>query len=140
MQLSVHYVCVLISWFLFFLMIRRPPRSTLTDTLFPYTTLFRSRQGWRRDGEDAARRRCRTARGQQRHRAYPGSAHPVSALSVRRDRRTAVSAAMNAQPLPAAVIAHLHGALPRERVLLDPADCIVYGYDNSKREIGRAHV
>src|SRR3546814_13739654 len=26
----------------FFLMIRRPPRSTLTDTLFPDTTLFRS--------------------------------------------------------------------------------------------------
>src|SRR3546814_18868935 len=31
-------------WFLLFvfLMIRRPPRSTRTDTLFPYTTLFRS--------------------------------------------------------------------------------------------------
>src|SRR3546814_1624340 len=28
---------------LFFLMIRRPPRSTRTDTPFPYTTLFRSR-------------------------------------------------------------------------------------------------
>src|SRR3546814_5419968 len=26
----------------FFLIIRRPPRSTRTDTLFPYTTLFRS--------------------------------------------------------------------------------------------------
>src|SRR3546814_2231205 len=29
----------------FFLMIRRPPRSTRTDTLFPYTTLFRSGPG-----------------------------------------------------------------------------------------------
>src|SRR3546814_4978314 len=29
----------------FFLMIRRPPRSTRTDTLFPYTTLFRSAVG-----------------------------------------------------------------------------------------------
>src|SRR3546814_16603008 len=29
----------------FFVMIRRPPRSTRTDTLFPYTTLFRS-QRW----------------------------------------------------------------------------------------------
>src|SRR3546814_20792183 len=29
----------------FFLMIRRPPRATRTDTLFPYTTLFRSRLG-----------------------------------------------------------------------------------------------
>src|SRR3546814_2622396 len=28
--------------FFFFLMLRRPPRSTRTDTLFPYTTLFRS--------------------------------------------------------------------------------------------------
>src|SRR3546814_17735969 len=61
----------------FFLMIRRPPRSTRTDTLFPYTTLFRSaragaqapscdaRQGGRRQlrlrlrarsGEDEAER------------------------------------------------------------------------------------
>src|SRR3546814_13527911 len=31
-----------ISMYFFFLMIRRPPRSTRTDTLFPYTTLFRS--------------------------------------------------------------------------------------------------
>src|SRR3546814_13638900 len=33
-----------IAFFLLFLMIRRPPRSTRTDTLFPYTTLFRSRK------------------------------------------------------------------------------------------------
>src|SRR3546814_8061051 len=33
----MYVVCVI-----FFLMIRRPPRSTRTDTLFPYTTLFRS--------------------------------------------------------------------------------------------------
>src|SRR3546814_5561830 len=33
---------IFICTFLFFLMIRRPPRSTRTDTLFPYTTLFRS--------------------------------------------------------------------------------------------------
>src|SRR3546814_4547014 len=32
----------------FFLMIRRPPRSTRTDTLFPYTTLFRSGLAQRR--------------------------------------------------------------------------------------------
>src|SRR3546814_8978139 len=32
---------------MFFLMIRRPPRSTRTDTLFPYTTLFRSLVGRR---------------------------------------------------------------------------------------------
>src|SRR3546814_13731778 len=33
----------------FFLMVRRPPRSTRTDTRFPYTTLFRSRGRRRRD-------------------------------------------------------------------------------------------
>src|SRR3546814_10059961 len=35
---------------IFFLMIRRPPRSTRTDTLFPYTTLFRSPSVQRRAG------------------------------------------------------------------------------------------
>src|SRR3546814_20637727 len=33
----------------FFLMIRRPPRSTRTDTLFPYTTFFRSLRNFRRN-------------------------------------------------------------------------------------------
>src|SRR3546814_9128609 len=37
------FVFWLVIIFVFFLMIRRPPRSTRTDTLFPYTTLFRSR-------------------------------------------------------------------------------------------------
>src|SRR3546814_1323107 len=34
-------------------MIRRPPRSTRTDTLFPYTTLFRSRVQGRRTNESS---------------------------------------------------------------------------------------
>src|SRR3546814_1505174 len=55
---------------MFCLMIRRPPRSTRTDTLFPYTTLFRSRPaqyalcrqpgGQLHDG--TALRRCRAGR------------------------------------------------------------------------------
>src|SRR3546814_8391208 len=40
----------------FFLMIRRPPRSTRTDTLFPYTTLFRSPPGRRRPRKSRRRR------------------------------------------------------------------------------------
>src|SRR3546814_248648 len=36
----MYWLCVM-----FFLMIRRPPRSTRTDTLLPYTTLFRSELG-----------------------------------------------------------------------------------------------
>src|SRR3546814_13747975 len=50
----------------FFLMIRRPPRSTRTDTLFPYTTLFRSagiraRAAGRGDAVASRRYRCRAA-------------------------------------------------------------------------------
>src|SRR3546814_14504878 len=47
----------------FFLMIRRPPRSTRTDTLFPYTTLFRSRlDEWlQRTARKRRRHRCRWA-------------------------------------------------------------------------------
>src|SRR3546814_14484872 len=45
-------LCMTCDSFLFFLMIRRPPRSTRTDTLFPYPTLFRS-------GEWLAERRAR---------------------------------------------------------------------------------
>src|SRR3546814_6978941 len=41
----VYYPSLYMSFFFFFLMIRRPPRSTRTDTLFPYTTLFRSYSG-----------------------------------------------------------------------------------------------
>src|SRR5438105_8079725 len=43
---------LLLLFFFFFLMIRRPPRSTL----FPYTTLFRSRLGFGRRGEALAER------------------------------------------------------------------------------------
>src|SRR3546814_1392962 len=49
--MSDSFLCIFLYYDLFlvivvfFLMIRRPPRSTRTDTLFPYTTLFRSRYG-----------------------------------------------------------------------------------------------
>src|SRR3546814_21015987 len=52
MYIVVHLMLCSFVFVFFFLMIRRPPRSTRTDTLFPYTTLFRSRpkrrQGARR--------------------------------------------------------------------------------------------
>src|SRR3546814_15481992 len=40
--MSSSYVFMFCLCCFFFLMIRRPPRSTRTDTLLPYTTLFRS--------------------------------------------------------------------------------------------------
>src|SRR3546814_7113377 len=51
----------------FFLMIRRPPRSTRTDTLLPYTTLFRSGGGSRR--HRGASRRDRAVRHRRVFRA-----------------------------------------------------------------------
>src|SRR3546814_3027952 len=51
----------------FFLMIRRPPRSKRTDTLFPYTPLFRS--AWRRAFHRRRRSRCRRAPGPATGRA-----------------------------------------------------------------------
>src|SRR3546814_5089767 len=53
-------------------MIRRPPRSTRTDTLFPYTTLFRSRPSpppSPRSASGSARRRALTS---DRHRRTAG--------------------------------------------------------------------
>src|SRR3546814_2851939 len=47
---------ICLSCFFFFLMIRQPPRSTRTDTPFPYTTLFRS-DATRRPGRHASLRR-----------------------------------------------------------------------------------
>src|SRR3546814_5750855 len=62
------------SLFFFFLMIRRPPRSTRTDTLLPYTTLFRSRRdaaqgaGAGRDpGVSARRDPCLGAAARREH-------------------------------------------------------------------------
>src|SRR3546814_9530193 len=52
------------SYLLFFLMIRRPPRSTRTDTLFPYTTLCRSA----RSSPTSSLSRSRTPRA---HGAWP---------------------------------------------------------------------
>src|SRR3546814_12427471 len=45
----VIFSCCFLLFLFVFLMIRRPPRSTRTDTLFPYTTLFRSQQFGRLD-------------------------------------------------------------------------------------------
>src|SRR3546814_10506674 len=47
---------VLVLFGFFFLMRRRPPRSTRTDTRFPYTTLFRASE--EREGEFSRAERC----------------------------------------------------------------------------------
>src|SRR3546814_9736696 len=55
----------------FFLMIRLPPRSTRTDTLFPYTTLFRSRDFRVSGAVWAAVQPCHIAHDARRHRRLP---------------------------------------------------------------------
>src|SRR3546814_17943313 len=76
----------------FFLMIRRPPRSTRTDTLFPYTTLFRSRFSGLGLCAGGAQRRCARILSSRRSPAYNhaggarfgGGRH--TAVSAHRDR------------------------------------------------------
>src|SRR3546814_5196144 len=80
-------------------MIRRPPRSTRTDTLFPYTTLFRSKRAavpavLPGDGlgrHHAARRRGSTAGSGQEHFGSVRFQHqrrPALAVPSRKDGRS----------------------------------------------------
>src|SRR3546814_8123031 len=66
------------SFHVFFLMIRRPPRSTRTDTLLPYTTLFRS-PPWGGTGTPARR-------PQRHHRAMERIRQPRDHRSTRHRR------------------------------------------------------
>src|SRR3546814_5985262 len=83
------FVVLLLLYFCFFLMIRRPPRSTRTDTLFPYTTLFRSD------------RRCpfglrggrRLARQRDRPRARRGAGNDLPGLRRADDRNREIGRA-----------------------------------------------
>src|SRR3546814_15832005 len=130
----LYYLC-----FFFFLMIRRPPRSTRTDTLFPYTTLFRSDD----DGGDRAAERDRD---RPRHR--PGRA------DLEREARHAPA---HAEPREQCREIHRrrrprHGlGAPERRRQLDPDGIGRWHRDSGGRsaegrpalrpgEIGRAHV
>src|SRR3546814_6917218 len=93
----------------FFLMIRRPPRSTRTDTLFPYTTLFRSHRSLLADGAICRRRGrgagiapaalppCRRSRrlGRQFPRADPAQRRLPGDRGRRSVRRSARSPALS---------------------------------------------
>src|SRR3546814_20578498 len=82
------------EYFLFFLKLRRPPRSTRTDILFPYTTLFRSHN--RDEGDDRGlpdRSTTPDSRG-NRYRAGIGAGRRPAALRPGIRRRI--------NPLPAA--------------------------------------
>src|SRR3546814_16361651 len=101
-------------------MIRRPPRSTRTDTLFPYTTLFRSQRNGTSDADTlllAPGQLMRVAPGETA-RQTDQIHQPFDALAERR----AVQAALHHKRL---------------------GNCIenrVSAVEGRMREIGRAHV
>src|SRR3546814_17137866 len=67
-------LCTFLVCCFFFLMIRRPPRSTRTDTLFPYTTLFRSAE---------RNRHARTDRPlPARHQSPVGAGQPAAGRRI----------------------------------------------------------
>src|SRR3546814_14973717 len=77
-------------YFFFFLMLRRPPRATRTDTLFPYTTLFRSPR---------AHRSTRPP-GRRRRRARPAARHHRRLQAGRRGRSTRAERSDRPRPRP----------------------------------------
>src|SRR3546814_2188871 len=85
--LTILTVCHAFRFVLFFfLMIRRPPRSTRTDTLFPYTTLFRSARAARRlhvvrTADDRLRMQMKTVRATFGHDVDPAIAHLQTAAA-----------------------------------------------------------
>src|SRR3546814_13990996 len=97
-------------------MIRRPPRSTRTDTLFPYTTLFRS---WE-TGCNTARDDVDAAHAQSLHTVQGGDGEGA-ALGQRRSIRA--------------------GAVAEVFLLkVQLAAFSVQAFDDHRVEIGRAHV
>src|SRR3546814_18252196 len=71
-------------------MIRRPPRSTRTDTLFHYTTLFRSP---RHAGKDVRQDRCRRTRDELQPVGFAGMRCIVVGLGVQGHKRRRVAGA-----------------------------------------------
>src|SRR3546814_9864405 len=119
------------SFFFFFLMIRRPPRSTRTDTLFPYTTLFRSPHA-------GVRRRAQTAAA--------ALAEPVDNFSHQQPGGLAMAGDVRAcrvgQRLCRALAAFLCAAAGPGSDPAPAARCRCGGHARvgDKPEIGRAHV
>src|SRR3546814_3694813 len=117
-----------------FLRIRRPPRSTRTDTLFPYTTLFRSACDYR--SEPAS-----LHRGQGSLRAQRIRLHQL--VEADRDPNAVVDAVEIAREQ------HMLGRLAEDAVdpLPDGIRSLAAGHRQHKRigseqhmKIGRAHV
>src|SRR6266576_3042743 len=137
--------------FFFFLMIRRPPRSTL----FPYTTLFRPQRGARRRARACpARMASRGAALLERRRLARGRVDPAAARAARRGARRALELADiwklvqapvdedNAQLL-GTLAAALAGDKPQQTVLgwiLDPKRLDAAGLEEAEQAAREASI
>src|SRR3546814_10774313 len=133
-----------------FVMIRRQPRSTRTDTLFPYTTLFRSRSAARSPPADraAAQAACSAAAGIQAA-AAPASFAPRWSSQGRKRLVTAVTAGgapLRSDGPPAGIAAGGRQAIASSRrggpglPAVLPAAGDETQHTSGHGKIGRAHV
>src|SRR3546814_2191940 len=107
-------------------MIRRPPRSTRTDTLFPYTTLFRSLRG--------------AAGGGPAEPVVARAPHQRAIAAPLRPRFAGVGTGELGQRAGRQV-AHEDVAVAHEGHARAPRiDHLLFAVDAGQREIGRAHV
>src|SRR3546814_16087405 len=102
--------------FFLFLMIRRPPRSTRTDTLFPYTPLFRARHA--------------VPHGQQSNARAPGASAMARASS-----RATHSPSFTVSP---AAVQPDDSGTKVKRPFSHDSKALASGPDRCSREIGRA--
>src|SRR3546814_6814650 len=115
-------------------MLRRPPRSTRTDTLFPYTTLFRS-PGDRGRPRLPQRQRSRAPR-------QPGAARPGRGGHAL-NQEDSMSSYIRLLAERARAASHAIAALDPSRraaLLSKMADAVDGGRTDILAEIGRAHV
>src|SRR3546814_12745812 len=138
MRVDVDLLSVIIFCFL---RIRRPPRSTRTDTLFPYTTLFRSSSGPKKqkgvDGLPAAPFLFGTGFAAR----LPSPCSPVNSLPMagrpviafeRNNMRKIIIASMAAAAFSLAACSE-----KTQDAACETADSMA---DDAANEIGRAHV
>src|SRR3546814_983352 len=115
-------------------MIRRPPRSTRTDTLFPYTTLFRSTCGEDPRSGASVRDRFLLLRGELLLAGPTGDALRIGArlaAAVDRGEHDAVARAVEQRDRPGKVPAHVtEGVVAHHGQVLE----------RIAGQIGRAHV
>src|SRR3546814_1250586 len=104
-------------------MIRRPPRSTRTDTLFPYTTLFRSRV--RKDQEGPVAHHAAHAGGQECWLAHERPILSDVCLDAEVEFRKFqhVTSTGADEVLTLAILHRLDGALDRKSTRLNSSHC-----------------